>query len=112
MALGAPKPSPEAQETTLAGTDDSGYGLVMFVVFAAAVLFVTGVVALLALVGSWWMLGAAFAAHAGTTGVVTFVVIHAMGRHPVAISGPDAKDVRDAPRRRIRQQRAALAGHR
>lgn len=97
---------------TMLGADDSGYGLVMFVVFAAAVLFVTGAVALLALVGSWWMLGAAFAAHAGTTTVVTFVVIHAMGGRAVAMQGPDAPDARDAPRRRVRRQRAALAAHR
>jgi hypothetical protein len=37
----------------------------MFVVFSVAVLFVTGAVALLALVGFWWMLGAAFEVHAG-----------------------------------------------
>jgi hypothetical protein len=40
MAYGNTEPSPDAQETTLAGTDDSGYGLVMFVVFSAVVLFV------------------------------------------------------------------------
>jgi hypothetical protein len=63
--MGTPNRAPDAQETILAGIDDSGYGLVMFVVFSAAVLFVTGAVALLALVGFWWMLGAAFEVHAG-----------------------------------------------
>ncbi len=101
----------EAQDTTPA-TDDSGYGLVMFAVFSAAVLFVTGAVALLALFGSWWMLGAAFAVHAATTAVVTYVVIHAMSRTPVAINRPSAQDVHDTSRRRGRPQRAALAAHR
>ena len=112
MANRSNEPSPDPRETTSEGSDDSGYGLVMFVIFSAAVLFVTGTVALLALVGSWWMLGAAFAVHAGTTAVVTFVVIHAMSGPPVAIPRRDAQDVRDAPRRRGRQQRAPLAAHR
>ena len=71
--------SAKSRKTTLAPADDSRYGLVMFVVFSAAVLFVTGAVALLALVGSWWMLGAAFAVHVGVTAVVMLVVLFALG---------------------------------
>lgn len=52
--------------------DDSGQGLALFVIFTMAVLIVTGAVALLALVDSWWMLGVAFAVDVTVT---TFVVL-------------------------------------
>ena len=58
--------------------DDSAQGLAMLLVFTGAVLFVTGAVALLALVGSWWMLGVAFAIHAATTAVVLLTLLHVM----------------------------------
>ena len=58
--------------------DDTGQGLAMLVTFTGAVLFVTGAVALLALVGSWWMLGVAFAIHAATTAVVVLTLLHVM----------------------------------
>jgi hypothetical protein len=35
----------------------------MFVIFTTAVLLVTGAVVLVALVGGWWIVGAAFAIH-------------------------------------------------
>jgi hypothetical protein len=40
--------------------DDSGGGLAMFLIFSSAVLIATGGVALIALVGAWWMVGLAF----------------------------------------------------
>lgn len=52
--------------------DDRGQGLALFVIFTMAVLIVTGAVALLALVDSWWMLGVAFAVDITVT---TFVVL-------------------------------------
>ena len=58
--------------------DDTGQGLAMLVIFTGAVLFVTGAVALLALVGSWWMLGVAFAMHAATAAVVMLTIVHVM----------------------------------
>ena len=69
--------------------DDSGSGLVMFVVFAAAVLIVTGAVALLALLGGWWMLGLAFAVHVGMTAVVVLTILHVMDGRARAISDRD-----------------------
>ena len=54
--------------------DDRGYGLAMFLIFAAA-LIVTGAVALLALVGSWSMLGVAFAVHVVMTALVTLAIV-------------------------------------
>ena len=50
----------------------------MFLIFAAAALIVTGAVALLALVGSWWMLGVAFAVHVAMTAAVTLTIVGAM----------------------------------
>lgn len=58
--------------------DDSGQGLAMFVIFTGAVLIVTGAVALLALVGSWWMLGVAFAVYLAMTVVVLLTILHTM----------------------------------
>ena len=58
--------------------DDSVQGLAMLVNFTGAVLFVTGAVALLALVGSGWMLGVAFAIHAAMTAVVMLTIVHVM----------------------------------
>ncbi len=62
--------SAHAQPEIPVPPDDTGIGLAMSVVFAFAILTVTGAVALLALVGSWWMLGIAFAAHAGMAAIV------------------------------------------
>jgi hypothetical protein len=50
-------PVPESRSVIL--TDDSSDGLTMFFVFTAAVLIATGAVALLAVIGTWWMLAAA-----------------------------------------------------
>src|SRR5579875_2945746 len=70
-------------DQTLAGLsvdpDDSGYGAVMFLVFTAAVLAVTLAVCVLAVVGSWWMLGVAVAIHVSVTAVVMWVIYRAFG---------------------------------
>jgi hypothetical protein len=58
--------------------DDAGGGLVMFVVFILAVLISTGAVVLIALVGTWWMLGFGFATHMIVTAVVLLTVVHVM----------------------------------
>ena len=58
--------------------DDSVQGLAMFVNFTGAVLFGTGPVALLALLGSGWMLGVAFAIHAAMTTVITLTLLPVM----------------------------------
>ncbi|HET6869257.1 MAG TPA: hypothetical protein VFH80_25330 [Solirubrobacteraceae bacterium] len=75
-----------------AGWDDSHAGLAMFVIFIAAVLSVTGAVALVALVGGWWMLGGAFAIHVLMTTLVVVTIARVMdgrasttaGRRPAA----------------------------
>lgn len=59
--------------------DDSGYGWVMFLVFTVAVLVVTLGVGVLAVVGSWWMLGLAVAFHVSVTAAVIWVVYNAFG---------------------------------
>jgi membrane protein implicated in regulation of membrane protease activity len=50
----------------------------MFLIFAAAVLIVTGAVALVALVGAWSMLGVAFAIHVIMTTVVVLTILYVM----------------------------------
>jgi hypothetical protein len=69
--------------------DDSGQGLAMFVIFTGAVLIVTGAVALLAVVGSWWMLGVAFAVHVTMTVVVVLTILYAMGGRTRATADRD-----------------------
>lgn len=53
-----------------AALDDTGSGLAMFLIFGAAVLLVTGAVALVALVGTWWMLAIGFSIHVVMTVLV------------------------------------------
>lgn len=75
--------------------DDSRGGLAMFLIFTAAVLIVTGAVAIVALVGSWWILGVAFAVHVLMTAVVIATIWAVMsGRAAVATDSatPDTAD--------------------
>ena len=73
------KPQCSSQDSV--ALDDSGAGLVMFVIFTSAVLIVTGAVVLVAFVGGWWIVGAAFAIHVlMTTGVVATIVSVMNGR--------------------------------
>lgn len=58
--------------------DDSRDGLAMFVIFTAAVLIVTSAVALIALVGGWWILGVAFAIHVLMTAIVVATIVSVM----------------------------------
>lgn len=58
--------------------DDRPMGLAMLVVFTTAILTVTGAVAVLALVGRWWVLGLAFAVHVLMTTIVSLVVFGAL----------------------------------
>jgi membrane protein implicated in regulation of membrane protease activity len=68
----------------------------MFLIFAAAALIVTDAVALLALVGSWWMLGVAFAVHVAMTALVTLTIVGAMNGRGFAIS--DSRKTPQEPR--------------
>jgi hypothetical protein len=67
--------------------DDTGDGLLMFFVFTAAVLISTGAVALIAVVGTWWMLGFGFAIHVIMTLVVVLTIVHVMVGRARAITG-------------------------
>lgn len=58
--------------------DDRGTGLLLFVVFAVACLTVTGAVAMLALMDTWWVLGFAFGIDLVMTVVVWFTVLNAL----------------------------------
>lgn len=66
----------------------------MFVIFTAAVLIVTGAVALVALVGTWWILGLAFAIHLLMTTVVIATIASVIdGRSSWPTQRPQAKVV-------------------
>lgn len=67
-----------APNTRPGPADDTGDGLLMFLVFVAAVLTSTATVAAIALVGTWWMLGFGFAIHVIMTAVVILTIVHAM----------------------------------
>lgn len=63
----------------------------MFLVFTAAVLVVTFAVCILAIVGSWWMLGVAMVVHVGVTAAVIRVLVAAFG--PETDRYPDIEPV-------------------
>jgi membrane protein implicated in regulation of membrane protease activity len=68
-----------------APVEDSNGGLAMFLIFTAAALTATGAVALLAVVGTFWMLGVAFAVHVAMTTVVVLTILHVAGAsRPIA----------------------------
>ena len=98
--------APAADTTSGALADDRGDGLAMFLIFAAAALIVTGAVALLALVGSWWMLGVAFAVHVAMTAVVTLTIVGTMNGRLDAIRGWAIR----TPDGRLASQRQARGG--
>lgn len=70
-----------ASDTDQATTpvDDRGLGLVLFVVFVGAVLFMTGVVAFLALSAAWWVLGLVYGVDLLVTSVVGTMVYTVLG---------------------------------
>ena len=71
--------------------DDTGDGLLMFVVFTAAVLTSTGAVVLIALVGAWWTRGFGFAAHVIVTAVVLLTITHVMAERDRPSPAPDRR---------------------
>ena len=88
MTLEAPAAAPAADTPALAADlspvpvaapADATYGWEMFVAFVAAVLGISIVVAVLALVGSWWMLGIAMIVHVGITATMMRLVYGAFG---------------------------------
>jgi hypothetical protein len=70
--------SPNLNTRPAGPADDTGDGLLMFFVFTAAVLISTAAVALIAVVGTWWVLGVGFAVHVTMTAVVTLTIVHVM----------------------------------
>ncbi len=72
--MSEPRHTPQSSEAV----DDSGAGLAMFVIFTTAVLIVTGAVAIVAIVNTWWVLGVAFAIHVLMTTVVVATIVSVM----------------------------------
>lgn len=71
-------------------TDDSGLGLMLFVVFVTAVLLITGAVAFLALITAWWVLGLVFGVDILVTGAVAAVVFTVLGDGRLRSRGGEA----------------------
>ncbi|HLI60575.1 MAG TPA: hypothetical protein VKV21_13020 [Solirubrobacteraceae bacterium] len=76
--------------------DDTGYGMLMFYAFTAAVLIISGSIAALAFVTQWWMLAVVVAVHMAITGVVSSIVFHAFDV-PSPADAEDAVLVAPAP---------------
>ena len=78
-----PSVSPDLPNMRLPlSSDDTGDGLLMFVVFIVAVLTSTAAVVLIALTGEWWVLGFGFAIHVIVTAIVVLTIVQAMaGSH-------------------------------
>lgn len=100
---------------------DSSYGWAMFLMFTTAVLSITFAVCVLAMVGSWWMLGVAFAVDLGVTASVMKVVSGALDssdaypdleRIELASKAAVAREVVDRKARRDRKaHRGSLVAH-
>jgi hypothetical protein len=95
----------------LAFDDDSGMGLAMFVSFIAACLIVTGAVAMLALINTWWVLGLAFGIHVIMTTIVGFAVFAALNGRASAITERESERAPEASRAQPAPRREAVAAH-
>jgi hypothetical protein len=91
--------SPDLNTRPAGPAGDTGGGLVLFLVFTAALLGSTGAVVLIALVGTWWMLGFGFAIHVAMTAMVVLTILHVMAGRARAISDRDRPS--PAPDRRL-----------
>ena len=108
VALDADAPATDAISTAVKAPDGATYGWEMFVAFIAAVVGLSVVVAVLALIGSWVMLGIAMAAHVGITGTMMKLVFGAFGSEDHAY--PDMHQAEAASRAALAASRAAGPG--
>jgi hypothetical protein len=100
-----PDPAALAEVTSpgvIEAPNDATYGWEMFVAFIAAVLGISIVVAVLALVGSWVLLGIAMAVHVGVTATMMKLVLGAFGSEDHAY--PDMHQAEAASRAAILRQ--------
>jgi hypothetical protein len=95
----APYPPPPA--------DDTRDGLAMLLVFIVAVLIVTGAVAALAVIGTWWMLGLVVGVHALATVVVGLTIVWVMTGRPEAMRSRASLPPEDEARSVARRSRPA-----
>ena len=97
--------------TTVEAPAGATYGWMMFVAFSAAVVGISLVVCVLALIGSWVMLGIALAVHVTVTAAMMKLVLGAFGSEDHAY--PDAHAAEAASRAAIaRTKTGAPAGAR
>jgi type IV secretory pathway TrbD component len=92
-------------------SDDTGDGLLMFVVFIVAVLASTAAVVLIALLDEWWVVGFGFAIHMIVTAIVVLTIVQAMGGSHRSIARRNAvtSSSGSAPSSRAGSERAAPA---
>jgi hypothetical protein len=83
--------SPNVNTKPAGRADDTGDGLLMFLVFTAAVLISTAAVVLIALVDEWWVLGFGFAIHVIMTAVVMLTIVHVMASRRRSIARRDIR---------------------
>ena len=93
----APYPPPPA--------DDTRDGLAMLLVFIVAVLTVTGAVAVLAVIGTWWTLGLVVGVHAIATVVVGLTIMWVMTGRPGAMRSRASSPPEDQARAVARRSR-------
>lgn len=103
-------PAPASLEASLEAPNDATYGWEMFVAFVAAVVGISIVVAVLALIGSWVMLGIAMAVHVGVTATMMKLVLGAFGSEDHAY--PDMHRAEAASRAAISSRRNSGRGAR
>ncbi len=78
-----------AEMSMLDSDDDRGMGLALFLIFSGACLIVTGAVAMIALIDTWWVLGFAFGVHVLMTAAVGLAVFSALSRRAEASRDAD-----------------------
>jgi membrane protein implicated in regulation of membrane protease activity len=89
--------------------DDPGIGLALFLIFTIAILIVTGAVAMLALIDTWWVLGLAFGIHVLMTVAVGFAVFSALSAGSLTLTDGTDSRVAEAEEREPRP-RTRIAG--
>ena len=106
----APASALVAAPAPLEAPNDAAYGWEMFVAFVAAVVGLSVLVAVLALIGSWVMLGIAMAVHVGVTATMMKLVLGAFGSEDHAY--PDMRRAEAASRAAISSRRSTGSGAR
>jgi fatty acid desaturase len=77
---------PELNPRPAGPVDDTGDGSLMLFVFTAAALISTAAVAVIAVVGAWWMLCVGYSIYLAMTATVVLTFLHVMTDRAPAVS--------------------------